>query len=234
MGILSRFGIGSATVDLMVPETVGQGERVEATVAIEGGDDTQQVENVYALLRCETDDDSTWTMAEFTLVEDGFTIEPDTSREFDVTLAIPELCPPTTTSIEAPDVWIDTGLDVELAVDPDDRDALDVEPGGRFGVVHEALTDHLPFRVGPTDVVAAGGGYASQVEYVPEAGDSDLQEMELVFLDADSTGLHLRSDCDAAERSMFGDVEERRELTVTSTDPAEVAAQFRSMLDELF
>lgn len=239
MGILSRFGVGNATVDLLVPDTVRQGQTVDATVAVEGGSDTQEVEKIYARLRSKfygEDTNSTWTIAEYTLLEEGFTIEPSTSEEYPVSLYVPETTPPTTVARSSPPVWIDTGLDVEMAVDPDDRDNLAVEPGGRFARVHEAVTDHLGFRASETEVVQGSGfgfgNYVTELEYKTTRGtEYDLDELELKLVSADQTGLELGVEVDRPGVSLLGSDEEHSTLTIGNESSQQIAQQFRRLME---
>lgn len=238
MGVLSRFGIGNATVDLLVPDTVRQGETVEATVEVEGGSDEQEVEGIYAFLRSEfhgEDAESTWTITEYGLIDDEFTITPDTSEAFDVSMHVPEVAPPTTITRSAPPVWIDTGLDIELAVDPDDRDQLTVEPGGTFATVHEAVTDRLGFGAYATEVVQRPGftNFAAEVEYRPTgAAAYDLDELELILVSHGVDGLELRVEVDHPSGSVLDLDEDHYTLTIPDDDSAEeVADRFRRLIE---
>jgi len=239
MGILSRFGIGNANVDLLIPETVQQGETVDATVAVEGGSDEQEVEGIYASLRSKfygEDHDKTWTIAEYSLLEQGFTIRPNTSDEYAVSLRIPEITPPTTIARSAAPVWVDTGLDVEMAVDPDDRDELAVAPGGPFAAINEALTDHLGFRARESQVVEGSGfgfgNYATEVEYVPTSNARyDLDELELKLVSYDQTGLEVGVEVDRPGVSLLGSDEEHSTITVGNESPSQITDRFRRLME---
>lgn len=144
MALLSRFGIGSATIDL-IPEqtTVHPGGEVDAHLEIEGGTSTQAVDDIEIALvtryQAQREDDS--YPAHYVLWEtefkDGFTVEADADRTIDV----PPIQVPATTPVALgeSEVWIQSGLDIDWAVDPSDEDWLDVQPDARLQAVLNAM-----------------------------------------------------------------------------------------------
>jgi len=149
MALLSRFGIGSATIDL-IPEdtTVKPGGEVDAHLELEGGASTQTVDDIEIALvtrfQAQREDDSYPTQHVLweTEFKEGFTVEAEVDRTLDVPpIQVPAFTPVTLKSSE---VWIQTGLDIEWAVDPSDEDQLDVQPGGELQGVLDAM-DQLGF-----------------------------------------------------------------------------------------
>lgn len=144
MALLSRFGIGSATIDLIPDETTVQpGGEVEAHLELEGGTSDQTIDDIEIALvtrfQAEREDDSYPTQYVLwdTEFREGFTVEAGVDRSLDVPpIQIPRFTP--VTKGEA-DVWIQTGLDIDWAVDPSDEDQLDVEPGPRLQGVLDAM-----------------------------------------------------------------------------------------------
>lgn len=156
-GILSRFGVGAAEVDTVLPtDSVIAGETVEATVEIHGGDSAQDVEAVYfaLLTRHATDDGRSTGVVDRHRLADSFTIEAGEERSFEVDLGIPRDAPAT---LDRTDVWIETGLDVEWAVDPDDSDPIEIRPDAHLGALLDAL-DALGFALRRADCEAASTG----------------------------------------------------------------------------
>lgn len=149
MALLSRFGIGSATVDLIPDETTVQpGGTVNAHLELEGGASDQTVEDIEVALvtRFQAQRGGDSSPAQYVLWEtefkEGFTVEAEADR----TLDVPPIEVPVSTPVTLGDseVWIQTGLDIEWAVDPSDEDQLDVTPGPRLQAVLDAM-DRLDF-----------------------------------------------------------------------------------------
>jgi sporulation-control protein len=149
MALLSRFGIGSATIDLIPDETTVQpGGSVEAHLELEGGSSDQTVDDIEVALvtrfQAQREDDSYPTQYVLweTEFKEGFTVEADVDRSLNVPpVEVPAFTPVTKGESE---VWIQTGLDIEWAVDPSDEDQLDVQPGPRLQAVLDAM-DQLDF-----------------------------------------------------------------------------------------
>ncbi len=149
MALLSRFGIGSATIDLIPDETTVQpGGTVNAHLELEGGASDQTVEDIEVALvtRFQAQQGGDHSPAQYVLWEtefkEGFTVEAEVDRSLDV----PPIEVPVSTPVTLGDseVWIQTGLDIEWAVDPSDEDQLDVTPGPRLQAVLDAM-DRLDF-----------------------------------------------------------------------------------------
>lgn len=243
MSVLSRIGIGAATVDTKLPSTVTAGESVDATVEVVGGDSEQEIEELYFALetRYERDEGQGTAVIDRHQLTEGFTIAPDEERSFDVTLDVPRETPIT---VGRTDVWVETGLDVDWALDPDDTDYLSVEPTGRMQAVFDAL-DSLGFdlrtarpEATPGGVFATGVPFVQEFEFVPRSGAyrGDLDELEVLFEPgADALGVRLEVDQRGGMLTELSDMdldERFEQLTVTTTDAAEIKEQIRSILDQ--
>lgn len=146
MALLSRFGIGSATIDLIPEETAVQpGGEVAAHLELEGGSADQTIDDIEIALvtrfQAERHDDS--YPAQYVLWEtefkEGFTVEAEMDRSLDVPpIQVPVFTPVTKGESE---VWIQTGLDIEWVVDPSDEDQLDVQPGPCLQGVLDAMEE---------------------------------------------------------------------------------------------
>lgn len=139
--ILSSVGIGSATVDLVLPsENVVQGETVDAEVDVVGGEASQEVDEVYyaILTRYSGGGGTKEAVVSEGKLTDSFTIEADEHRTIDVDLDIPEYTP---VSMGETSVWIETGLDIDWAVDPDDHDDVSVQPSERTQAFLDAMEE---------------------------------------------------------------------------------------------
>jgi sporulation-control protein len=243
MSVLSRIGIGTATVDTKLPSTVTAGESVEATVEIEGGNAEQEVDAVYFALetRYETDEGYRTAAIDRQQLAENFTIAPDEERSFDVTLQIPRETPITMGRTE---VWVETGLDVDWALDPDDTDYLTVEPTDRMQAVLDALSS-LGFdlrtarpEATPGGIFSTGVPFVQEFEFIPRSGAyrGDFDELEVLF-EPTEDALDVRLEVDRRGGMLTElsdmDLDERFEqVTVTTTDAGAVEEQIRTILDK--
>jgi sporulation-control protein len=242
MALLSRFGIGSATIDL-IPEqtTVRPGEKVAAHLEIEGGTSAQTVDDTEIALvtryQAQHGDDSSPTHYVLweTEFREGFTVEAGVDRTIDVPpIQVPSIAPVTKGTSE---VWIQTGLDIDWAVDPSDEDQLEVEPGGALQPVLDAM-EQLGFglrtvtneetdnRLTPLPFVqrfafrGGGGDFAGKLD--------DLFLAPLPSDDGDALTVLMWVDR-IGERDI-GDVRRAR-LSVETDDAEAIAEQFRGEIE---
>ncbi|WP_435129185.1 sporulation protein [Halobaculum sp. D14] len=191
--VLASVGIGNATVDTVLETTsVSPGDTVDARIEIDGGDAEQEVGAVRLELETEflTEDEGyrdadlrTYTLSE------GFTIEPGEERTIGTQLDVPYETPLTVGGTE---VWVETELDISMAVDPEDVDYLDVEPTPRMAATFDAM-EKLGFSLHSVEVSADpfdryfGSRFAQEFEYVPASGEfaGDVDEVELLVQDGD-------------------------------------------------
>ncbi|HET7325158.1 MAG TPA: sporulation protein [Halococcus sp.] len=126
--VLSRIGVGGATVDTILPDDeFSPGERVTATVEMVGGDSEQTIENVYLKLIASTHDDETEHVLDtYDLLDETVILAADETKTIETELRLPLWTPITTTN--GITVRIDTGLDIEWAVDATDADKIDIVP----------------------------------------------------------------------------------------------------------
>jgi sporulation-control protein len=236
MSILSRVGVGSATVDTKVPERVTAGETIAGTVEIEGGSADQEIDAIYFALETRYRRDegsSTAAFDKFQLTE-SFTIEADTERTLDVDIEIPAWTPITRGRTE---VWIETGLD------PDDTDYVEVGPTGRMARVFDAVAD-LGFELKTAEPEAApaafptgGRPFVQEFDFVPRGGPfrGDLDEIDVVFEPtADELAVYLEIDPRESITSELTDdaFEERvEEIDVVDESTDDVATELRRLLD---
>jgi sporulation-control protein len=243
--VLARIGIGAATVDTVLPTTtLTQGESVEVRVEMHGGSTEQEVDAVYLALKTMYRDDQEafgesteragGTVSK-TRITEPFTLGPDEERTVEVTVEVPRETPVTLGETQ---VWLDTGLDVSRALDPDDRDHVDVVPGPHLDALIDAL-DELGFALHSVSCRSAEDGFFPTPEqefgFRPRDGQyaEALDELELVATPADH-GLDVVLGVDRREGLLStvtdGD-EGREEFTVTHTDVDRLADEVRAVLD---
>lgn len=135
--VLSSIGVGSATVDTILPKTeLTPGETVDLTVELDGGDSTQEIESIYFSLLTQVDGEDV-VLDQFEL-PDSFSLESGDSRTRTTDMTVPRSTPLTR---DGQRVWLKTGLDIEWAVDPTDEDTVEIVPNDRLGVFLEVIEE---------------------------------------------------------------------------------------------
>lgn len=193
---LASLGIGSANVDTIIHhEILIPGQKVQVTIEITGGATEQHIENIDLKLCCQYKkemmrNDEKGTRREIisqthVLVDWGlpyaFTIEPKQERKFDVELDLPLNTPVT---IGDAKVWVQTGLDISLGLDPTDKDPITVRPEPLLDGVLTALeTEGLRIRqVECEHVEGFELPFVQEFEFVPFDGPyhGRWRELELI------------------------------------------------------
>ncbi|MFC4356900.1 sporulation protein [Halobium salinum] len=226
--VLASIGIGNATVDTVLPtDSVVPGETVDAEVHVVGGNADQTVDAVRFEVetRVRTEDGYDDVDVGRLTLTDGFTVEAGAEKTIPATVEIPFHTPVTLGNV---DVWVETELDIARAVDPEDRDSLDVRPTPRMRALFDAM-ERLGFRLHTADCEAdpygryvSGRRFVQEFEYRPDGGAfaGRLDEVELV-LDPGPDALTAYAEVDrrGGLLSELADADESRtELTVTTTD----------------
>jgi sporulation-control protein spo0M len=139
MGLLSRLGIGAASVEpsLHAPRTVA-GSSVPVRVTVQGGSDGQHADALVVRLVTEvTTGDGTelQTLAETTLATDR-SVEPGVQQEFAGELDVPVWAPTTQAGAE---VLLSASLSMGWSRDPTGRTSVDIDVGPRLDRALAAL-----------------------------------------------------------------------------------------------
>ncbi|WP_049938031.1 sporulation protein [Haloplanus natans] len=239
--VLASIGIGNASVDTVLPsETVRPGDTVDADVQITGGDAEQEVGTVRFEIETRYRTEEGYETADidrFTLAE-GLTIEPGQEETRSVSFDVPYGTPVTTGEVE---VWIETELDIEMAVDPEDTDYLDVRPTPRLQAVFDAMDD-LGFSLhgaaceaDPYGRYASGRRFVQEFEFRATAGRfrDELDEVELVALPgADELDLFVEVDRRGGLLSEMAETDERKTRTsIESADRKTVRADLERVVE---
>ncbi|MFC5468993.1 sporulation protein [Cohnella suwonensis] len=212
--MLASAGIGAAQVDLLLHEDeVNAGDTMTGVVRIQGGRVNQQVDDVYAFAMTsyeKSNNDRRTTenaaIAKF-LLAGKFTVEAEKTYEFPVSFRLPTITPMTTARTP---VWIQTGLEIQEAINPKDRDELQVGPHPHSAVVLEAVRQ-LGFRLrevtcdyAPHIGRKAGVPFVQEFEFVPTSlFQGQLDELEVVFF-PDENGIDVHLQVDRKARGLSG------------------------------
>lgn len=219
--MFASMGVGSAKVDLMLyQDTIQAGGMVNGVVRIAGGQVTQQIDDVYAYVMTkyirERNDAKmleNGVIAKF-LLAGKFTLEARQIHEFPVSFQLPAITPAT---MERTPVWIQTGLDINNAIDPTDQDYIKVLPHPHSSVVLQAV-NRLGFRLREVSCeyaprYARGGmSFVQEFEFVPTTNyRNQLDELEIIFY-PDERGVELLLQIDRKSRGFFGALAEAMDV----------------------
>lgn len=221
--VLSSIGIGSATVDTILPRTeFHPGETVEATVEIEGGESDQDIEAI--TLQLVTGVGGEDVVLDTFEIPGTFTLATDESRAARTDVTLPPWTPITRGDQT---VWLRTVLDIEWAVDPSDEDDIVVVPGPSLEALFEAVDD-LGFSERTSSVEDVpwidGQPFAQTFTFAPDDGpfrdDLDGLTVTPVLQDDGLRTVVVIDEDEAAEDRTEHDFD-RQEVTVTfETDNA--------------
>ena len=236
--VLTSLGIGAATVDTVLPTTLTAGESVDARVDVTGGNDSQAVDGIYFALetRYETDDSTGTAKIDTFRLADSFTIEPDEERSFTVSVDVPYHTPVTLGKTK---VWLDTGLDIDWAVDPDDRDPIEIKPDPLRQALFDAL-ESLGFtlrsaKCEATESLFADHRFVQELEFVPRSGPfaGELDELEVVTLpEGDGFDLLLEVDRRGGLLTEQFDLDEQYErLSLMPSEEADLERRLRTVIE---
>lgn len=131
---LSSIGIGAAKVDLMLDrDSAAMGESIEGKVVVTAGQVEQQIGKIDVQLRIHssyTYDDQQRKVDQLireVKITDGFMLKPGETKEYPFSCVIPEFIP--VSSINTRYSFL-TNLDIQAALDQQDRDPVHIYPSG--------------------------------------------------------------------------------------------------------
>ncbi|MGC9403925.1 sporulation protein [Vibrio genomosp. F10] len=255
---LASFGIGSAKVDsVLQQEVLYPGQGVNVTIHVYGGSSEQEIDNIELKLCCRYVEEvttepgknsegqrtrrvnKTHTLAEWTLPY-AFTIKSGEERDFNVELDVPLNTPVT---IGDAKVWLETGLDISMSIDPTDKDILTVRPDPLMDGIFTALEEQ-GLRIRQVECEAVKGfelPFVQEFEFVPTTGPyhGRWREVEIVAHHTESE-LKLWFEVDRNRKgakgmlaSLLGLGELKRELSIPiGTNPELAGRQVLAFLEE--
>jgi len=191
--VLASIGIGNAQVDTKLSNSafVG-GEMVTGVTEVVGGNVSQEVESIYLTVhttyeREANDKKYTDSVTIFShKLNDPFTIGIGEKKVFPFSFELPLITPVTMGKTR---VWIQTGLDIKNAVDPGDKDMIEVRPNA---FISEGLTaaQNLGLKLRKVDCEESPRAYrgitrfVQEFEFVPTSGPfrGKFDEIEFTFI----------------------------------------------------
>jgi sporulation-control protein len=168
------------------------GEKVTGVVEISGGNVEQPIDEIYLSLLTtymkESDDKKytqTGVIAKVRVLE-KLSIGPNETKEIPFTFTLPFDTPIT---LGRTKVWIHTGLDIKNAVDPTDKDFIEVTPPPIVKAVINSVQE-LGFRIREVECQEAPRylrgklPFVQEFEFIPTSGKfrGKLDELELIFI----------------------------------------------------
>lgn len=194
----ASVGIGAAKVDTILNEsTVAQGETVTGVVKIKAGKVNQLAEKVVLKLmtkvKRESEDVTSYSdlcIGELQIA-DSFEIEAGETYEAEFEFALHPDTPATSTGAykNKCSVWIETEIDIDMALDPTDKDMLEVVPCNTVNSVLEIMNS-AGYELYKADTEVGhikGDGFSStsgcyqELEFKAR-GSLLAQEVELSFI----------------------------------------------------
>ncbi|ADL50761.1 sporulation protein [Clostridium cellulovorans] len=193
--VLSSVGIGGAKVDTVLSQkSVRIGEDLEGVVNIVGGNVEQTISRIEVELKTEylkeIDDSKVRCTANLLrlVVARDLVIAPNERKQIPFGFTVPKHTP---VSMSRRNVWVETELEIPLALDPEDRDYIDVRPSRVMDVVLDAVINVLGFRLREVECEAGHlrgghGEFTQEFEFVPQSAfRGKLDELEITFLPSD-------------------------------------------------
>lgn len=236
--VLASVGVGSAKIDTKLENDVlVQGEEVRGVIEVRGGNVKQDIDAFYLTLQTtyirEANDSNVRTTADIEriLVSEGITVDANELVQVPFSFILPLDTP---LSYGRTKVWISTGADIKRAIDPSDRDYIQVHASPLAASVINAMGE-LGFRMREAVCESAPRRlqgrlpFVQEFEFVPYQGDFSrkLDEVEIIFLNQSNHQLELLIEVD--RRARFGSVtsmlaeamdmdETKARLTFTAND----------------
>lgn len=221
--VLASVGIGAATVDTKLHKsTYSINETITGVVEIVGGNTEQQIDAIYLSLYTnyirEIDDKKVTDTAVLQKhkINEPFTIQANEKREIPFSLPLPAIVPVTTGQSR---VWIQTGLDIKNAIDPTDKDFINIQPTRLASNVLSAI-QNLGFRLRKVDCEQAPSYLRSRSPIVQEFEFTPtnntyrryLDELEVVFLDQSPNAVEVLLQVDRRARGLGGFLSEALDM----------------------
>ncbi|KHD24646.1 Gram-positive sporulation control protein Spo0M [Vibrio caribbeanicus] len=215
----ASLGIGAAKVDTVLESmSVFQGETLKGTVHIQGGDVEQQIDaiNLKLCTEVKVESDDSVSYQDFIIGKlqavQPFTIQPGENKQVPFELKLDDETPITALNAlkNQCHVWVETTLDIDFAIDPKDRDFVEVKPLPVAAKVI-SLIEQAGFSMVKADVEKGhlrGSNFSSKSGCYQEIefrnnGFINKKEIELSFI-LDGRVMHCLAEVDRS-LSMRGD-----------------------------
>jgi len=217
--LLATVGIGAATVDTRLhDDSLYPGEILEGEVYIKGGDVEQDIDDIYLKIMTQykrEKEDSTiheeCLLVKYCLSE-RFTLRSQQKKVIPFSLQLPYKTPLT---FGHQPVYLRTGLDIKTALNPRDRDAIQVRPHPLMQRVLDGI-ESLGFRLSKVECEYAPRWgkfpFVQEFEFRPTGKyRQHLDELEVIF-NLNSDELEVLLQIDKKARGFGGWLEEAMDM----------------------
>lgn len=247
--VLASVGIGAATVDTKLENSrFTAGDVIRGNVEIMGGNVEQHIDHIYLTLYTtytrEVDDRKYTDNAAITRfqVSEPFTIGAGEKKIIPFSFNLPHTTPSTSGKTR---VWVQTGLDIKNAVDPSDKDFIEVKPAPLANEVLNAVKS-LGFRLKKVDCETAPKRFRTPHVFIQEfefsatnpAYRSRLDELEVTFLNQSSGSVEVLLQIDRRARGLASFLSEALEtdeslvrLTFTDRDIPTIQSTIKQAIE---
>ncbi|KFI12375.1 Gram-positive sporulation control protein Spo0M [Vibrio coralliilyticus] len=239
----ASLGIGAAKVDTVLESmSVYQGETLKGVVHIQGGDVEQQIDaiNLKLCTEVKVESDNGASYQNFTIgslqAVQPFTIQPQEHKQVPFELKLDDETPITALNAMKNQchVWVETTLDIDFAIDPKDRDFVEVKALPVASKVISAI-EQAGFGMVKADVEKGhlrGSNFSSKSGCYQEIefrnnGFINKKEIELSFI-LDGSVMHCLAEVDRS-LSMRGDQYVSFSLSLNASD-AEISSAVSRVL----
>lgn len=211
--MLASIGIGNARVDTKLDRSrLTAGEAVSGNVEVVGGNVEQHIDTIYLTIYTtyikEMNDKKYLekaAIARFT-VSEPFTIGAGETRSIPFRFKLPYTTPITAGKTK---IWVQTELDIKLAVDPTDKDFIEVLPSDLASQVMKAI-NNLGFRRYKSDCEKAPFRIATPHPFIQEFEyratnpfyRSRLDELEVTFINQSADQIEVLLQIDRRVRGL--------------------------------
>jgi sporulation-control protein len=248
--VFASIGIGAATVDTKLEKSsYVAGETVNGVVEITGGSTEQSIDAIYLTLFTtyirESDDKKITDYAPIQKVQisNPFTVLENEKKELSFTFTLPFETPITYGNTR---VWVGTGVDIKNAVDPKDKDYIEIVPNQLTNAILTSVQE-LGFRIRKVECEQAPRRYRGrypfiqEFEFVPVNGQYQrkLDEIEVMFLNQSEDQVELLLEVDRRARGLGGFLTEALEMdesivrmTIRSSDVPHLASKLQQAIDK--
>ncbi len=247
--ILASVGIGNAKVDTKLNRShYTAGDVLNGVVEVTGGNTAQEVDTIYltvytTYIREVNDSKQTANaaIARFQ-VSQPFTIGSGEMKSIPFSFTLPHTTP---ISAGKTKVWVQTELDIKMAIDPTDKDYIEVSPAPLANEVLAAMK-RLGFRLRKVDCEKAPARIATPHVFIQEfeftatnpSYRRHLDEVEVTFINQSPHSVDVLLQIDRRARGLGGFLAEALEmdesytrLTFTDRDTFQIESTLRQTIE---
>lgn len=183
--VLASFGVGSAQIDARLEKsTYRQGETILGDIFVQGGKTEQDIDSIYMYLILQNlldkhQDD--YVIDKF-LLSDSFSIGLGETKVIPFQFQLPYDIPVTSGGSA---IYLKTALDVKMAIDPSDRDGIEVLPSLLIDQILQAV-EQIGFQLNNIEfdyeMFHARHPFVQKYRFIPRRKYAEMiDEMNLVF-----------------------------------------------------